>query len=209
MIMHTHPCIATSQISIASYPHPLYVRFNRNFLLTCYFHDSTFVAWQHPSRGIITRSIGNNDILLELFHGVAQLTVFYPKFNRDEGPYTCYARTSSGQLISLSVSAELYNRTKITTPDNLVYEALQEDTATLSVPCLSVYQDELAWRKVPNPRVLTNSSDGHLVILPDHMVINNVRFSDNGSYECTVDNRVGRDAIIANIIVYGKLKNDV
>ena len=49
-----------------------------------------------------------------------------------------------------------------------------------------------------------NSSDGHIVVYPDRMVISNVRFSDNGTYVCKASNRADFAYILVHLIVHSK-----
>ena len=194
----------TAQVSISTYPVPLHVTVGTSFTLSCNYNHHSFVSWQHPSLGVISQTTGHITLHVLDDAAVATLIVSDASPNRDEGRYTCTARSNTGMMVTQSVQAELYHAVWITTPSNQVFMALQGDVATVSLPCAAVNHSQIAWRRAGVSTELRNTSDGHLVVLPDRLVINNIRFSDNGTYECIASNRVGHQSILSHLIVYGK-----
>ena len=201
--MHTHTTIA--QITISTYPRPLHVTVGTTFTLSCNYEDHTFVSWQHPSLDVISQSSGRVTVSVLNDVSIATMQVDNAAPDADQGQYTCRARASNGVIVTESVQAMLYNAVQVTTQTNQVFSSLQGETATVSLPCSAINHDHIAWRRVGISTELRNTSDGHLVVYPDRLEINNVRFSDNGTYECTASNRVGFQSILSSLIVHGKL----
>ena len=197
---------STAQITISTYPRPLHVTVDTTFTLSCNYRGHTFVSWEHPTLGVVTQNTGRVAISNLVHVSIATLEVNRAATSADQGRYTCTARASSGQMVTQSVQATLYNAVEITTQNNQVFSLLEGSTATVSLPCFAINHDHIAWRRVGISTELTNATDpGHLVIFPNHLVINNVRFSDNGSYECTASNTVGFRSILSSLVVHGKI----
>jgi hypothetical protein len=175
------------------------------FTLSCNYGGHTFVSWEHPTLEVVTQDRGRVAVSNLREVSIATLEVNRATTSVDQGQYTCTARASNGQRVTQSVQATLYDAVEVTTEDNQVFHSLEGSTATVSLPCLAINHDNIAWRRVGINTELRNTSDGHLIISPDRLVINNVRFSDNGSYECTASNTVGFISILSSLIVYGKL----
>ena len=194
-----------AQITISTYPRPLHVTVGTTFTLSCNYEGHTFVSWEHPSLGMVTHTSGRVAVSDLREVSIATLEVNNAATSTDQGRYICTAIASNGQTVTQSVQATLYYAVEVTTQDNQVFPSLEGDTATVSMPCSAINHDHIAWRRVGISTELRNTSDGHLVILPDRLVINNVRFSDNGTYECTASNRVGYQSILSSLIVHGKL----
>ena len=99
----------------------------------------------------------------------------------------------------------MYPEVSITTPDNQVFYAREEEMATVTFPCIPENNSsQITWSRVSRSGDLMNTSDGHIVVYPDRMVISNVRFSDNGTYVCNVSNRADFAYILVHLIVLGK-----
>ena len=194
-----------AQITISTYPRPLHVTVGTTFTLSCNYEGYTFVSWEHPTLDVVTQTTGRVAVSDLREVSIATLEVNNAASNADQGRYICTARASNGQTVTQSVQATLYDAVQVTTQDNQVFPSLEGETATVSMPCLAINHDHIAWRRVGISTELRNTSDGHLVILPDRLVINNIRFSDNGTYECTASNRVGYQSILSSLIVHGKL----
>ena len=123
----------------------------------------------------------------------------------DQGNYTCSVRTSAGVVSRTTVEALVYPEVSITTPDNQVFYAREEETATVTLPCVAENNSsQITWSRVSRSGDLMNTSDGHIVVYPDQMVISNVRFSDNGTYVCKASNRADFAYILVHLIVLGK-----
>ena len=174
------------------------------FSLSCNYGDHTFLSWRHPTLGEVTQTTGHVTISNLQQVSIATLEINDAAINRDQGQYSCNVRASNGQQVTQSVQATLYNAVQVTTPADQVFESLEGDTARVALPCSAINHDDIAWRRLGFSDELRNSSDGHLVILPNHLVFNDVRFSDNGSYECTASNRVSHQSVITSLVVHGK-----
>ena len=175
------------------------------FTLSCNYGGHTFISWEHPTLEVVTQSTGRVAVSDLREVSTATLEVHNAAMNTDQGQYTCTVRASNGQMVTRFVHATLYDPVQVTTTDNQVFWSLEGDTATVSLPCSATNHNHIAWRRMGFSAELRNSSDGHLVILPDRLVINNVRFSDNGTYECTASNPVSDQSILSSLIVRGKL----
>ncbi len=56
------------------------------------------------------------------------------------------------------------------------------------------------------PRVVSNTSDGRRVITPDNELrLTNIRFEDEGTYECRLRNNLGMMSLWNNLTVVGKM----
>ena len=142
--------------------------------------------------GVVTQNTGRVAVSNLVQVSIATLEVDHATTSTDQGRYTCTARASNGQMVTQSVQATLYDAVEVTTQNNLVFSSLEGSTDTVSLRYSAINHDRIAWRRVGINTELTNVTDpGRLVILPDRLVINNIRFSDNGSYQCTASNTVG------------------
>ena len=196
---------STAQITISTYPRPLHVTVGTTFTLSCNYEGHTFVSWEHPTLREVTQNTGRVAVSNLVQVSIATLEVNRAATSEDQGWYTCNARASNGQMVTQSVQATLYDAVEVTTQNNLVVSSLEGSTATVSLLCSAINHDHIAWRRVGISTELTNATDpGHLVVLSDRLVINNVRFSDNGSYKCTASNTVGFRSILSSLIVHGK-----
>lgn len=201
-----HMYAHTAQIYITTFPSPLLINVGETLSMNCFYGTTdTFRKWIHPSLGMITQSIGH--LTLKVLRGtrVATLVVHSATPDRDYGTYTCIVRTSAGVILSENVQAQFYDGMQIITPSHQSFTVLEG--GSVSLPCVAKHAAKIEWRKVPISTELRNTSDGHVVILPDWLVINNARFSDNGSYECTVtaNNTSNNNSIIAHLLVHGKV----
>jgi hypothetical protein len=178
------------------------------FTLSCNYGGHTFVSWEHPTLEVVTQDRGRVAVSNLREVSIATLEVNRAATSTDQGRYTCTARASNGQTVIQSVQATLYDAVQVTTEDNQVFNSLEGSISSVSLPCSAINHNHIAWRRVGISTELRNTSDGHLVVLPDRLVINNVRFSDNGSYECTASNAVGFRSILSSLIVHGKLRYD-
>ena len=196
---------SAAQITISTYPRPLHVTVGTTFTLSCNYEGHTFVSWEHPTLQVVTQNTGRVAVSNLVQVSIATLEVNRAATSEDQGRYTCTARASNGQMVTQSVQATLYDAVEVTTQNNLVVSSVEGSTATVSLNCSAINHDHIAWRRVGISTELTNTTDpGHLVVLSDRLVINNVRFSDNGSYECTASNTVGFRSILSSLIVHGK-----
>ena len=183
---------STAQITISTYPRPLHVTVGTTFTLSCNYEGHTFVSWEHPTLEVVTQNTGRVAVSNLVQVSIATLEVDHTTTSTDQGRYTCTARASNGQMVTQSVQATLYDAVEVTTQNNLVFSSLEGSTDTVSLPYSAINHDRIAWRRVRINTEVTNVTDpGRLVILPDRLVINNIRFSDNGSYQCTASNTVG------------------
>ena len=172
--------------------------------MSCFYGTTdTFQSWIHPTLGLITQSTGH--LTLNVYRGtrVATLIVDSPTRGRDYGTYTCMVKNSVGMMLSGNVQAHFVDGIQIITPTHQSFNVFEG--GSVSLPCVAKDAAKIEWRKVPISTELRNTSDGHVVILPDRLVIDNVRFSDNGSYECTVTASNHRNSIIAHLLVHGKV----
>ena len=204
--LYFHPCThIIAQITISTYPRPLHVTVGTTFTLSCNYEGHTFMSWQHPSLDVVSQSTGRVSVSVLNDVSIATMQVDNAAPSADQGQYTCTAQASNGGTVRQSVQAMLYHAVQVTTQDNQVFSSLQGETSTISLPCSAINHDHIAWRRVGISTELRNTSDRHLVVYPDRLEINNVRFSDNGTYECTASNRVGHQSILSSLNVHGKL----
>ena len=196
-------------ITISSYPVPLNVREGTTFTLTCNHNPHTFHSWRHPSIGEVSSDTGHLRIQVAESAHISTLIVDDATQSVDEGEYTCYARTSDGNMVTQTIHARLFEAVQISTPTDQIYTALQGDSATVSLHCSAVNHDEIIWRRESDSSEVRTTSDGHFVVSSDRLTISNVRFSDNGTYICTARNLVTEVYIIAHLVVQGKLSSSV
>lgn len=205
--MYTH--IATTEIvTISTLPSPLRVVYGTTFTLSCNYRPYTFHAWRHPTLGEISESSGHVTLQVSPSAGNSAMIVRDSILNRDNGTYTCIARTSSGELVSQSTEAALYPSVSIFTPDNQVITTVQATLMTVMIPCIAVNHARLVWRRAGSGHIISNLTDERITTYNDRMVISGVRFSDNGTYTCTAFNDADSEYIVFSLVVYGKLNEN-
>ena len=102
----------SGQITINSYPSPLYVALGTTFTLSCYYNPHTFHSWVHPTRGNISQSTGHLRLQVASSAHIATLIVDSATFD-DQGEYACRVRTENN---SLMLSENLYACLLYTSP---------------------------------------------------------------------------------------------
>lgn len=113
----------------------------------------------------------------------------------------CRAVTEGNVILNQTITALLFEGVQIVTESLLSYKARLCEPAVLN--CTALYHDSIIWRKQtshdPTPSEIRNSSDGRITILSEigQLVIHEAKQSDNGTYICTVSNRVSNKEIIA------------
>ena len=104
-----------------------------------------------------------------------------------------------------TVEAALYPSVSITTPDNQVFPTVQDESSVVTISCVAVNHAQLVWRRAGSGVIITNSTDNHIRVYEDRMVITGARFSDNGTYTCTAFNDADSEYIVFSVVVNGEL----
>ena len=170
------------------------------FALSCNYRPHTFHSWLHPTIGEVVQS--TEHLILQVSSQAKQaILVVNTPTRYDGGEYVCRATNENHAIVTASVNASLFEHVQIITPSMLTYQATLCETVALN--CNSLHHDFVIWRKLSSTgvtiREVSNSSDGHLTVLPDHLVIHETRPSDNGTYTCSVGNAAGHKYITANL----------
>ena len=200
-------CLLSGQITVTSYPRPLYVRIGATFILSCDYNSSSynFHSWVHPTLGEVTSSQGH--LLLANLRELHLATLKVNSANtEDQGVYVCRATTQNNIILNQTISALILDPVQITTESMLTYEARLCETVVLN--CTALHHDSITWSRLTHdqiPRVVTNSSDGRTSVLSDtgQLVISEVKLSDNGTYICVARNRLSNTEITAYLNIIG------
>ena len=100
-------------------------------------------------------------------------------------------------MLSETLSASVFEMVQISTQTMLSYQARLCEPVALN--CTALHYDSITWRRLPEAREITNSSDGRIIVLSDQLIIHETNPSDNGTYTCTASNRVDYTYIIADL----------
>ena len=189
----------SGQITITSYPRPLYVQIGASFLLSCDYNSYSFHSWVHPTEGEVASSHGRLQLSNLADVHIATLQV-YPATIEDEGVYVCQAVTENNIILNQTIITMVFEEVRIATESMLSYEARVCEMVVLN--CTALYHDSIIWSRQTSrdliPREI-NSIDGHITVLSEtgQLVIREAKLSDNGTYFCAASNTVSNEEIIA------------
>ena len=192
--------LSSGQITVTSYPRPLYVELGTTFSLTCEYNSYTFHSWVHPTEGEITSSQGRLQVNNLPDVHIATLQVNSATIE-DEGVYVCQAVAENNVVLNQTITALLFERVQVTTESLLSYQARLCEPVVMN--CTALHHDSITWRRqishYPTPREIRNSSDGCITVSSEtgQLVIQEAKLSDNGTYLCAVSNRVSSEEIRA------------
>ena len=192
--------VISGQITITSYPRPLFVQIGGSFILSCDYNSYIFHSWVHPAQGEVTSSHGR----LQLYN-IREIHIATLQVNdatiEDQGVYVCHAITGSNIILNWTITALLFERVQITTESLIFYQARLCETVVLN--CTALYHDSVIWSKQTShdliPREIRKSIDERITVVSEtgQLVLHEAKLSDNGTYFCVASNTVSNEEIVA------------
>ncbi len=224
---------AFNEFRASSFPFPFYFKTGDEIVLNCWLPDGyVFSNWTRPSGNNVSTTTGRF-LVIALAHTVS-LTVMNADAS-DAGEYSCNASKTAANschlllhvyvcahvvfihLAGIGARSESSPVSAHYTEPLLIYSRSVNTTVHVggayNFSCNASHYLQLKWIfHDPNnsfPRVVSNTSDGRRIITQDNELhLTNIRFEDEGTYECRLHNTVQMLSLRNNLTVAGQ-ENDL